>query len=180
MRPFVHLVGVISVDHGAPGEGMGVAFGHPEDAEADGAVAQRKRHEKDLLALVPCLYYSKTGGGCARGKRGFLQKKGQEAVPREGGTGNGKKAMELLSHTRKLSKLIDAADSKSGLLIGSELHDPALNGLSIAVTHYTASPQCSGAIALIGPVRMNYPKIISTLEYVAQSVESLLADMLDV
>ena len=93
---------------------------------------------------------------------------------------NGKKAMELLSHTRELSKLIDAADSKSGLLIGSELHDPALNGLSIAVTHYTASPQCSGAIALIGPVRMNYPKIISTLEYVAQSVESLLADMLDV
>ena len=95
-------------------------------------------------------------------------------------SGNGKKAMELLSHTRKLSKLIDAADSKSGLLIGSELHDPALNGLSIAVTHYTASPQCSGAIALIGPVRMNYPKIISTLEYVAKAVESLLADMLDV
>lgn len=93
---------------------------------------------------------------------------------------DGKRVMEILGRSSELSKLISAADNKAGVIIGSELRDPSLNNLSVAVTHYTVSSQCSGAIALIGPVRMNYPKIISTLEYAAVTVEELISDMLDV
>ena len=42
------------------------------------------------------------------------------------------------------------------------------------------APECTGAIALIGPMRMNYPKIVATLDYVSSEVETLLSDMMDV
>ena len=95
-------------------------------------------------------------------------------------SGDGKRVMELLGRSSELSKLISAADTKAGILIGSELHNPALINLSIAVTHYTPAPQCTGAIALIGPMRMDYPRMISVLEYVSTEVEELLSDMIDV
>ncbi len=101
-------------------------------------------------------------------------------VMHELASGDGKRVMELLGRSSELSKLISAADTKAGILIGSELHHPALMHLSVAVTHYTPAPECTGAIALIGPMRMNYPKIVATLDYVSSEVETLLSDMMDV
>jgi heat-inducible transcriptional repressor len=92
---------------------------------------------------------------------------------------DGKKVMELLGTSSELSKLLKTSDTKASILIGSEINNPALSSLSIIVTHYTASAQCIGAMALIGPVRMNYPKVISTLEYVTGTVGTLLGDLLD-
>ncbi len=92
---------------------------------------------------------------------------------------DGKKVMELLEKTGELSKLITAAGKGAGVLIGSELHHPALSSLSIIAAQYTAAPECSGTLALIGPLRMNYPKIISTLGYVADVVGEFLSELLD-
>ncbi len=91
---------------------------------------------------------------------------------------DGKKVMELLSHSSELSRIISTADKKANILIGNEIHNPALSNLSVIVTHYLASPDCTGALALIGPIRMNYPKIVSELEYVTSAVETLLGDLL--
>ena len=92
---------------------------------------------------------------------------------------DGKRVMELLSHSAELQKLISDAGNKAGVLIGSELGNPALINLSVIATHYTTSQNCTGTIALIGPIRMNYPKIISTLEYVTDSVGVLLSELLE-
>ncbi len=92
---------------------------------------------------------------------------------------DGKKVMELMGHSSELSKLLKTAGSKASVLIGSEIRNPALASLSVIVTHYTASSECTGALALIGPVRMNYPKIISMLEYVTEIVGTLLGELLD-
>ena len=49
-------------------------------------------------------------------------------VMHELASGDGKRVMELLGRSSELSKLISAADTKAGILIGSELHHPALDG----------------------------------------------------
>lgn len=92
---------------------------------------------------------------------------------------DGKRVMELLGHSGELAKLLSAAGTKASILIGSEINNPALSSLSIIVSHYTATPECTGVIALIGPVRMNYSKIISALEYTAGAVGALLLELLE-
>ena len=90
----------------------------------------------------------------------------------------GKKVMELLGHSGELSKLLEASGTNASVLIGREINHPALSSLSVVVCRYMASPQCTGTLALIGPVRMNYPKIISALEYTASSVGEMLAELI--
>ena len=93
---------------------------------------------------------------------------------------DGKKVMGLLRKPRELNKLISAAEAHSGVLIGSELSHPALKNLSIIAANYTAAPQCTGSLALIGPLRMDYPRIVSTLISVADIVGGSLAELLDI
>lgn len=92
---------------------------------------------------------------------------------------NAKKVMELLGHSSELSKILSGNSSKRYVLLGSETHNPALAHLSIIVTQYAASSECSGSLALIGPVRMNYPKMVSVLEYVSLTVGALLNELID-
>lgn len=91
----------------------------------------------------------------------------------------GKKVMELLGHTGELSKLMSAAVLSSGVLIGSELPNPAFGNLSIAAVPYIAAPDCTGTLAVIGPLRMNYPKIKATLECVADLIGESLSGLLE-
>jgi len=92
---------------------------------------------------------------------------------------DGKKVMEMLGHSSELARLLSSESEKADVLIGSELHDPAFTNLSFIVKHYKASDECSGTLAVVGPVRMDYPKIIATLEYAADTVGTLLNEMLE-
>ena len=92
---------------------------------------------------------------------------------------DGKRVMELLSHSGEISRLLRSAETKASVLIGSETNDPALSNLSIVVSHYAASELCRGALAVIGPVRMDYSKVTAALEYTADKVGELLREMLE-
>lgn len=93
---------------------------------------------------------------------------------------SGKRVMELLGHSSELSRLIRSAETKASVLIGSEMNDPALRDLSIVVSRYEANPCCCGMLAVIGPVRMNYPKVTAALEYTADTVGRLLREFLEI
>lgn len=93
---------------------------------------------------------------------------------------DGKRVMELLNSSGELSKLIGPAGTKASILIGSEMSNPALSSLSVVAASYSASPECSGTLALIGPIRMNYPRVSSAMEFTAQTVGELLSELLDV
>ena len=93
---------------------------------------------------------------------------------------DGKRVMELLNHSSELSRLLENTGLKSNILIGSEISNPALSNLSIILMRYSASHECTGTLAVIGPVRMDYRRIISILEYVAGVVGTLLDELLDV
>ena len=91
---------------------------------------------------------------------------------------DGKRVMEFLGRSNELSKIFSSAGTKASILIGSEINNPALSNLSVVVSRYTASEECSGALALIGPVRMDYSRITSTLEYTASVVGELLGEII--
>ena len=125
-----------------------------------------------LLAIYEAAKEASTTGVAIKGQSNLF------TMP-ELASADGKRVMEILGHSSELHKLISNADTKAGVLIGSELGDPALVNLSVIAAHYTTSQHCTGTIALIGPIRMNYPKIISTLEYVTDSVGVLLSELVE-
>ncbi len=111
-------------------------------------------------------------GAAVRGQSNFF-------TMSELASADGKRVMELLSHSRELERLLLSVDSKASVLIGSEMNNPALSRLSVIVSHYSPIPECSGVLALIGPVRMDYPRIISTLEYTADVVGNMLSELIE-
>ena len=125
-----------------------------------------------LLAVSEAAKEASADGIAVKGKSNLLSVPGLSSS-------NGKRALELFERPGELLKLISAAEGRAGVLLGSELRDPALSSLSVAAADYTAAPQCSGKLALIGPLRMNYSRIISVLGGVADIVGESLAELLD-
>ena len=125
-----------------------------------------------LLAVSEAAKEASADGTAIRGQENLFSM--QELDPSDG-----RAVMELLKKPTELNKLIAAAQARSGTLIGSELSIPGLKHLSVVSASYTAAPQCSGSLALIGPLRINYPRIISILTGVADIVGELLSELLD-
>jgi len=53
----------------------------------------------------------------------------------------------------------------------------ALSGSSIVAASYGPEEQPIGALAVIGPMRMNYGKVMSVVDFTADTVSQLLADL---
>lgn len=84
---------------------------------------------------------------------------------------------ELFSQSSRLADfLLSEEHSKTDVVIGGEAKYANLRDISVMISRYRISESCSGAIAVIGPVRMNYAKNISRLEYVSQTVGTLLSE----
>lgn len=82
---------------------------------------------------------------------------------------------ELFSHSSRLAAfLLSEEHSKTDVVIGGEAKYENLRNISVIISRYRISEKCSGAIAVIGPIRMNYAKNISRLEYISQTVGTLL------
>ena len=93
---------------------------------------------------------------------------------------DGKRVMELLGHSSELQRLMKSAETKASVLIGSEMNDPALQSLSIVVSRYAATDDCTGTLAVIGPIRMDYSKVSAAMEYTALAVGRLLREFLEI
>lgn len=93
---------------------------------------------------------------------------------------DGKKVMEMLGHSAEITKLLESTGTRASVLIGSEINNPALSSLSVVASHYTASQDCTGTLAVIGPVRMNYAGVVPVLEYTSQRVGALLGELIQV
>lgn len=60
------------------------------------------------------------------------------------------------------------------IFIGAESEFADVPGLSVIAAPYTQGDRVLGALAVIGPTRMNYGKVIPLVEYAAQSVSRAL------
>lgn len=92
--------------------------------------------------------------------------------------GGVRRVMDFLDRPQELSRLLLEQEGGVHVMIGSEIGRPELSDSSIVVGRYSIGGQDAGAIGVIGPTRMNYPKLVSSVEYLAGSVSRMLTELL--
>ena len=65
------------------------------------------------------------------------------------------------------------------VILGDELPLPALGETSLVTAQYRFGPGWTGSIGIVGPVRMDYARIIPHIEYFAKIIGNLLNEALD-
>ena len=103
----------------------------------------------------------------------------------------GARALEQpeFSDVGKLRELLRVLDDKSALLdlleqtvksgnltvsIGSENPDSRLNAFSVIATSYQSGAMPLGSLAVVGPVRMDYGRVIPLVDYTAKALSRIL------
>ncbi len=49
----------------------------------------------------------------------------------------------------------------------------------MVISRYTVGGKDAGALAIIGPMRMNYAKVIAHMEYLSDAVGKMLTELMD-
>jgi len=87
---------------------------------------------------------------------------------------------DFLSFMRKdngseIKEIINKANLEKAVsvIIGDENPQLKDHGLSMVVSDYNLGNNLSGKMAIIGPTRMDYAKVISTLGYLSQNLRKL-------
>ncbi|MFQ5574302.1 MAG: heat-inducible transcriptional repressor HrcA [Terriglobia bacterium] len=65
-------------------------------------------------------------------------------------------------------------DDRVVVRIGAEMNTVELEDCSFVGSRYTAEGEILGALGLLGPTRMNYPRAISAVEYIAEHLSGRL------
>ena len=97
----------------------------------------------------------------------------------EFGQGEIRRIIEFLSRPVDLCRLLTSQSSPLQVFIGQETRRPELSDSSVVVSRYSVGGKSAGAIAIVGPTRMNYSRIISNMEYLSGSVGRLLTELMN-
>ncbi|NLG52137.1 MAG: heat-inducible transcription repressor HrcA [Chloroflexi bacterium] len=87
--------------------------------------------------------------------------------------------VELLEQRDYLETVLSRILNANGvqIIIGSEgLHEDILD-ISLVLSPYGIKGKASGVLGIMGPTRMQYSRVISTVQYIAQLMDGLIADM---
>jgi heat-inducible transcriptional repressor len=87
--------------------------------------------------------------------------------------------LRTLEDKETLVRLLDRTRTAEGLqvFLGAETAMQALSGSSVVAMPYGPDDTPIGALAVIGPMRMNYGKVMSVVDFTADTVSQLLADL---
>jgi heat-inducible transcriptional repressor len=87
-----------------------------------------------------------------------------------------KELFQALERKEKLLKLLDNCLKKEGIhvIIGTESDIKEMRDMSIITPTYRVSEKGYGILGVIGPIRMNYSKIIPIVNYTAKTVADIL------
>lgn len=85
--------------------------------------------------------------------------------------------LQFIAQKDEMLELIGPADIVgTRVYIGRENHIKELTNSSIIITKYDIGRHTTGALGIIGPVRLNYAKAIPYVEYFAQKLAELLSE----
>ena len=89
---------------------------------------------------------------------------------------NLKSVMQALEEKKHLMQLLRSAENSDEIcvFIGAESGYSPLENCSIVTTPYKSGKRTVGTLGVIGPMRMNYSKVIPTVDFTAQIVSALL------
>jgi heat-inducible transcriptional repressor len=87
--------------------------------------------------------------------------------------------LRTLEDKETLIRLLDRTRKADGIqvFLGAETAMQALQGSSVVAMSYGPEEQPIGALAVIGPMRMNYGKVMSVVDFTADTVSQLLAEL---
>jgi heat-inducible transcriptional repressor len=87
--------------------------------------------------------------------------------------------LRTLEDKETLMRLLDRTRQAEGLqvFLGAETAMQALSGSSVVAMSYGPEETPIGALAVIGPMRMNYGKVMSVVDFTADTVSQLLAEL---
>jgi heat-inducible transcriptional repressor len=89
--------------------------------------------------------------------------------------------LEVLER-RNLGKFIplnEASPDGVTVMIGAENEQDAMHDYSVVVSRYGQPGGISGAMAVVGPTRMHYPRTISTVRFLSQLMSEMLSTFYD-
>ena len=83
--------------------------------------------------------------------------------------------LKALEEKKRLWEIINVDLKKNiEILIGEEISYSDIDSCSLAISSFKKENGPSGRIAVLGPTRMNYEKVVSTLEYISELMTELL------
>ncbi len=93
--------------------------------------------------------------------------------------GEARKFLELLDNKESLKKAIDSGAGDSGIkiTIGNENELDEMKGASIVTAKYMRDGHTIGKIGIVGPTRMDYAKVVSSLDFIAKSMDGIIDEL---
>lgn len=85
-----------------------------------------------------------------------------------------RRLMEFMENREELGALLTQRPGKVTVLIGREAGTRELRDASTLVARYTVAGQDAGALAVLGPTRMDYPRFVAVLSHVAAEAGRVL------
>ena len=84
--------------------------------------------------------------------------------------GGARRVMDFLERREDVANLLRQKPGQVSFLIGREMGRPELDRSALGVARYQVDGHDAGALAVLGPVRMDYPRVASVLQYMAGQV----------
>ncbi len=83
---------------------------------------------------------------------------------------------QFILHKKELSALMDDSFQGIKVVFGEEGRDFVIGNSSMIVSKYQKGDHTAGSLGVIGPVRLNYAKIIPYIEYFTEKISHLISE----
>ena len=87
---------------------------------------------------------------------------------------------EFLNNEHDLSSMLLNMPKSTCVVIGRENSRTEHSQSSVVAARYTVDSKPSGVIAVLGPLRMDYARVISILDSVSQTVGTLISELIEI
>ena len=87
--------------------------------------------------------------------------------------------VEFLNNEQDLAEMLENLPLDTSVSIGLENSRIELSSSAVVSTRYNIESNPSGILSVIGPVRMDYSRVISILECVSDCASELIGELID-
>ncbi len=85
-----------------------------------------------------------------------------------------KQVVTALDEREKIVRLLDATLNASGVVVGNEAGELGGGQLAIVGAPYISNGEAAGVVGVIGPTRMDYPKVVPLVRATAEAVSEFI------
>lgn len=129
-----------------------------------------------MISLSPLLYaVYELGEEFARSN---VHVRGEQKLLNASGIDSGE-IIRFISGRQEIARLLNGAMTGLQVLFGKENEVFAVTNSSLIVTPYQVGREQGGSMGVIGPLRLDYEKVIPYMQYFSESVTRLLSDMIE-